>query len=373
MGLLSTTDSPAARRVLFVVGGLLLAAGLLLGLLDTDENTDRSRESAVAHVSAIDRHLDREDAEDGTPTEIDRLRERIDFSSAPEPRPERVEGEDFELFVNTTGEYLVWLFDAIGYTGEKVAAGETTAIPPLIIVSIPAGWAEDVSVQLKKSIFYRVMLPLILLENDAVLAQREILEAYRQKLRNRAPITPEEHAQARELAVEYKVLDKGDPGALDAAALDELLLRVDMVPPSLALGQAAYESGYATSRFAHTGNALFGQWDWSEDAIKPEQQRSGMGNYGIKAFPYPVDSVRAYLWNLNTHRSYADFRKARAAQRDGRRGRVPLDGHALAGTLLSYSERGKEYTDDLQGMISYNKLTIADDLRLLEGEPIYYD
>ena len=98
-----------------------------------------------------------------------------------------------------------------------------------------------------------------------------------------------------------------------------------------------------------------------------------MGNYGIRAFPYPIDSVRAYLWNLNTHRAYDDFRRLRAEFRDGRSGRVSLDGHALAATLLSYSERGEEYTKEIQGIIDYNRLTLADDLRLLEGEPIYFD
>ncbi len=146
-----------------------------------------------------------------------------------------------------------------------------------------------------------------------------------------------------------------------------------MVSPSLALAQAAHESGYATSRFAYTGNALFGQWDWSKDAIKPQQQRKGMGNYGIKSFAQPVDSVRAYIWNLNTHRAYAGFRRERAIQRGTTQGRIALDGAKLAATLTDYSERGAEYTAELQGTISFNRLERADNLRLMEGEPIYFN
>ena len=145
-----------------------------------------------------------------------------------------------------------------------------------------------------------------------------------------------------------------------------------MVPPSLALAQAAHESGYATSRFAYSANALFGQWDWSANAVKPQQQRKGMGNYGIKSFDQPIDSVRAYIWNLNTHRAYADFRKVRAALRGEQQGRITLDSKKLADTLTSYSERGTEYTEELKSTISYNRLDRADHLRLIEGEPIYF-
>ena len=98
-----------------------------------------------------------------------------------------------------------------------------------------------------------------------------------------------------------------------------------------------------------------------------------MGNYGIKSFDQPIDSVRAYIWNLNTHRAYADFRKVRAAQRGEQQGRVSLDSKKLADTLISYSERGTEYTEELKSTISYNRLDRADHLRLIEGEPVYFN
>ena len=175
------------------------------------------------------------------------------------------------------------------------------------------------------------------------------------------------------LAHSYRVIKEESEDPLTDDQIQELLIRVDMVPPSLALAQAAHESGYATSRFAYTANALFGQWDWSADAVKPQQQRKGMGNYGIKSFDQPIDSVRAYIWNLNTHRAYAGFRKERAAQRGKQQGRITLDSKKLADTLTSYSERGTEYTEELKGTISYNRLDRADHLRLIEGEPVYFN
>lgn len=360
------------RLLMLATGLTLVIVGLTLEwLLPMGNATERTATESLELVGEIlNTH---QVAEAAQPTEFDRLRTALDLSDAPQPVPERVDGKSFELYTNVTREFLAYWFEKVGYTGEKIDSGATTAIPPLIVLSVEKGWADDISVQFKKSLFYRVLLPLILFENRAVLDDRERLVSLAAARSNASPVRDRDLLWLRELAVHYRVMDAESPGEVDDAAVDELLLRVDMVPPSMALGQAAYESGYATSRFAHTGNALFGQWDWSEDAIKPEQQRAGKGNYGIKAFEYPIDSVRAYLYNLNTHRSYRDFRMLRAQQRGTAKGRFNFDAIALAGTLLAYSERGAEYTEDLQGMMRFNRLELADQVRLLEGEPIFFD
>lgn len=306
-------------------------------------------------------------------TELEVIRESIDWSDAPSPAPELVKTDDYDVYINVTKEYLVYVFDKLGYTGEKVDSGETTAVPPLLVVSINKGWAEGETVQFKKSTFYRVILSLVLYENEAVLRERAKLLAILDARKNTGTLTNAQSSDLNQLAHSYRVIEEETEEPVSEEQIAELLKRVDTIPPSLALAQAAHESGYATSRFAHTGNALFGQWDWSKDAIKPEQQREGMGNYGIKAFNQPIDSVRAYIWNLNTHRAYEGFRKERALQRGETPGRIAFDGSKLAGTLTSYSERGAEYTRELQGTISYNRLGRADHLRLMEGEPIYFD
>jgi uncharacterized FlgJ-related protein len=283
-----------------------------------------------------------------------------------------VPGDDYDVFVNVTTEFLDYYFGKVGYTGAMIDSGETTAIPPLLLVSIPQGWADDVTVQFKKSLFYRVMLSLVLFENEDILREREALQAMLADGGEDGSYPEDQMAEAVELARRYGVADETQAAPLTDDQLSELLLRVDMVPPSLALAQAAHESGYASSRFAHQGNALFGQWDWGANTIKPRQQRSGMGNYGIKAFDQPVDSVRSYLMNLNTHRAYAGFRAARAAQRGDQRGRIVMDALALTDTLTSYSERGSEYTEELKGTMRFNRLMRADSLRLMEGEPVYF-
>jgi len=299
-------------------------------------------------------------------SELQIIRDSLDWSDAPTPAPELVKTDDYDVYINVSKEYLMYVFDKMGYTGEKIDSGETTAIPPLLVVSISKGWSEGETVQFKKSIFYRVILSLILYENEAVLRERDkllsLLEA-----RDDGSISSTQLGELNHIAYSYRAISKESDDPLTEMQIQDLLTRVDIVPASLALAQAAHESGYATSRFAHTANALFGQWDWSASAVKPQQQRKGMGNYGIKSFDQPVDSVRAYIWNLNTHRAYAGFRKERARQRGDATGLFVFDGHKLAGTLTSYSERGEEYTKELQGTISYNRLD------RMKGDPIYFN
>lgn len=304
-------------------------------------------------------------------SELEIIRDSIDWSDAPSPAPELVKTDDYDVFINVSKEYLMYVFDKLGYTGEKIDSGETTAIPPLLVVSISRGWSEGETVQFKKSIFYRVILSLILFENEAVLRERDKLLSILQA-REDDTISGTQLKALNHLAHSYRVIKEESGEPLTEEQIQDLLTRVDIVPASLALAQAAHESGYATSRFAHTANALFGQWDWSASAIKPQQQRKGMGNYGIKSFDQPVDSVRSYIWNLNTHRAYAGFRKERDRQRGDATGLFVFDGHKLAGTLTSYSERGEDYTKELQGTISYNRLARADELRLMKGDPIYF-
>ncbi len=306
-------------------------------------------------------------------TELELIRDSIDWSDAPSPRPELVKTDDYDVFINVTKEYLMYVFDKMGYTGDKIDSGETVAIPPLLVVSISKGWSDNETVQFKKSIFYRVILTLILYENEAVMREREKLLAILETRGNDGTLPADQMERLLHLAYSYRVIKKESEDILTEAQIQDLLSRVDMVPPSLALAQAAHESGYATSRFAYTANALFGQWDWGKDTVKPQQQRKGMGNYGIKSFDQPIDSVRSYIWNLNTHRAYAGFRKERTAQRGKQQGRITLDSKKLADTLISYSERGTEYTEELKGTISFNRLERADNLRLIEGEPIYFN
>ncbi len=129
------------------------------------------------------------------------------------------------------------------------------------------------------------------------------------------------------------------------------------------------ESGWGTSRFADLGNALFGQWTWGDDGVTPTEQRSGdKGNYKVKAFARPDQSVAAYLLNLNTHARYSELRRLRASYRAKER---QASGYVLAAGLVGYSERGHAYVDELRAIMNKARLATVEDAMLRDMEPIW--
>ena len=143
--------------------------------------------------------------------------------------------------------------------------------------------------------------------------------------------------------------------------LSTLKIRMDEIPVSLAIAQAAKETGWGTSRFAQEGNALFGQWTWSGEGLKPKEAEEDEGHRVMK-FNVLQASVRAYQRNLNTHSTYKEFRKARAEFRDMNK---PLDSIELSKYLNKYAETGNQYVEVLQKIINQNKLQDFDDAKLL--------
>ena len=136
---------------------------------------------------------------------------------------------------------------------------------------------------------------------------------------------------------------------------------MDEVPVSMTIAQAAKETGWGTSRFALEGNALFGQWTWSGNGIKPLGADTN-STHKVMKFKILQASVRAYQRNLNTHSSYKDFRSARSELRD--KGKK-LDSQILTKYLDKYAETGKEYVKVLKQIIKQNNLEDFDDAKLL--------
>ena len=155
----------------------------------------------------------------------------------------------------------------------------------------------------------------------------------------------------RQKFLEYKV--KG-------GNIDELKLRMDIIPTSIALAQAAKESGWGTSRFALEGNAIFGQWTWSGTGIAP-LMRDKSKSHKILKFPILRASVKAYKNNLNTHKSYKKFRELR---KELRKGNKELKGLKLTKTLSNYAQTGSEYIKILEQIIIQNKLMEFEPVRL---------
>ncbi len=136
---------------------------------------------------------------------------------------------------------------------------------------------------------------------------------------------------------------------------------MDIIPVSMAIAQAAKETGWGTSRFALEGNALFGQWTYTDKGIKPAAAEAGT-KHKVMMFNVLKSSVRAYARNLNTHKSYRKMRYVRAIQRDNN---GKLNSLELVDFLDNYAETGKEYTIILKKIIEQNSLTDFDDVKIL--------
>lgn len=199
----------------------------------------------------------------------------------------------------------------------------------------------------KKETFFATLSPIIQAENNHVLQLRQLIKT----LQNVpvAKLSEKQKTWLRKVSKNYKL----DHEIIDSNTFDELLKRVDYVPPSLALTQAAIESGWGSSRFAKQGNNLFGQWCFSTGCgIVPSSRDSDKG-HEVAKFDSVNHSVRSYILNLNTHDSYAELRKKRALLRAKS---ASFKGVTLAKTLTEYSEEGEHYVEKVTEFIQQNKL-----------------
>ncbi|MEX1035653.1 MAG: glucosaminidase domain-containing protein [Sneathiella sp.] len=259
-------------------------------------------------------------------------------------------------------------FEQNGYSIQKWKQGAQD-VPAYVILDIPEEWrkkvAPDMPVDEKKRTFFRLAIPLAFVANHGISQDQQKLRDLEKVHRAGKPLDKADAAWLNEQAVAY---------AIDATELNDQFWanfreRMDIIPPSLIVAQMVEESGWGTSRFASEGNALFGQWSYT-GGIKPEEPRENKGDYRIEAFKTPLDSVRAYMLNLNSHMAYADFRKRRAALRA--KGK-PVTGPALVGTLTEYSERREAYVRIIEGIMEHNSLPPLDHVRLASGEVTYLE
>ncbi len=246
-------------------------------------------------------------------------------------------------------------FAQAGFSLDDIKGGAD--VPRLTLVSLPRDLSGLRSVKARKSLFIRGMLPLVLQANEAVRKDRQRLL----KLMARgAPFGAADQKWLDALADRY-----GAEKLEGKARLKELKRRVDIVPPSMALAQAAEESGWGTSRFAVEANAVFGQWTYKKgQGIVPARRDEGK-RHEIKAFQGLRYSIAAYIGNLNTHWAYADFRIARE---QARRGGGDLTGAQLLPTLKRYSQRGEAYVKTIRTIMRVNGLSVFDRARLQEPE-----
>ena len=248
--------------------------------------------------------------------------------------------------VRLSASTIEQLFKDTNYSLSEVR--KSKKVKPIRLSLLPNEIKQIESSKKRKSLFIQIILPLILEENNLILIDRKRLFSILNKNKN----SKKEIDWLNRKFKQYGVLNKDIP---------TLKVRMDIIPVSLAIAQAAKETGWGTSRFALEGNALFGQWTWSGDGIKPAGAESDT-KHKVMKFKVLKASVRAYQRNLNTHSSYKNFRQLRAQLRDESE---KLDSLLLADQLDNYAETGKEYTKILKQIINQNSLKDFDDVKLM--------
>ena len=252
---------------------------------------------------------------------------------------------EINLVRYTTSE-IDTLFKDLNYNLKNVR--DTKLVKPIDIGLLPNEIKNIGNTKKRKNMFIKIVLPLIVKENNKIRIDRKRLFTILNKNSN----TDIEKKWLEKKYKQYGVR-KND--------LSTLKVRMDEIPVSLAIAQAAKETGWGTSRFALKGNALFGQWTWSGEGLKPKNADEGKDHKVMKFHSLHL-SVRAYLRNLNTHSTYRNLRKARTELRNQNKA---LDSIILSKHLDKYAETGSQYIDVLQKIIKQNNLKDFDEARLL--------
>jgi Bax protein len=203
----------------------------------------------------------------------------------------------------------------------------------------------------RKAVFIERLAPLAAKANREIATLRERLLVIDAGSRAGMAIGPLQRNFVRATAGRYGV---GVDDVPDDVVMARLLRRVDTVPVSLVVAQAAIESGWGTSRFARNGNNLFGMRTYDGGGGMVPRKRAPGDRFKLAVYTDACDAIRAYVHNLNTHAKYQEMRSLRAQLRAAE-GMMPTGEH-LADGLRHYSERGEEYVDQVKSLIAYNEL-----------------
>ncbi len=266
----------------------------------------------------------------------------------PEQKKEKSPSQVTELVLpnlNIKTETVLSLFEDVEYDLKTVRYQKK--VKPIYFTQFPKDLDEIKDTKLKKETFIKIVLPLVVAENEKILDDKIKLK----RISSKKMTSDKEKSWLRLKLREYKVKNS------DITELDK---RMDIIPVSIALAQAAKESGWGTSRFALEGNAIFGQWTWTGQGIEP-LNKGKHENHKILRFPILRASVKAYKNNLNTHKGYSEFREKRYKIRKRNRS---IKGLELTDTLDRYAQTGKEYTDILEQIIKQNDLSDFETVQL---------
>ena len=260
------------------------------------------------------------------------------------------------LTVDTVAD-LINLYKKMGFDPQTSIQNDNPKFPRFFLRNLPRDLPVEPDPKKRKAVFISIVLPHILDANEHIRLDRRRLQRLRKFIAMGRDLRWRDQQWLDELARTYRT---------NAGNTAELIKRVDIIPPRLALAQAAQESGWGTSRFSQIGNALFGQ-----HAPVGKGSMTAIRNTGValKTFSNLQESVRDYMRNLNRHRAYRGFREIRAEMRSQQN---PLDDLKLVGSLSNYSEERGIYVKRLTGIMNLSELRRTNHAKLASKKNLYF-
>lgn len=223
----------------------------------------------------------------------------------------------------------------------------TTSLLSDEIKNIPKWYYNIKDINTQKSKFFEILKPLIKVQNQKIKKEREfVIKFFDNYYKN--PLNEEDLKKLISLAKKYRIKKIYNK--------DAYLKKIDTIPESLVLAQAALESGWGKSRFAKEANNLFGEWTFGKKGLIPQNREEGK-NHKIRIFDSISDSIASYMLNINRHNAYKDFRTLRY---EARVKNVPFTGLKAAMTMQNYSQIGKKYNSLVLSIIKKNRLYLYD-------------
>lgn len=201
----------------------------------------------------------------------------------------------------------------------------------------------------RKLAFFNYLRPAIEQQNEHYLSLRQKINVIKITLDSGKSASSADKKLINRLGKRYRVNDE----LSFSQQVDALLRRVDIIPESMVLAQAAMESGWGNSRFAREANNLFGQWCFTQGCgLVPSRRTSGK-KHEVKLFSSVDAAIADYFRNINSHPAYKKVRQIRA---DERLTKQDISGYKMVAGLDKYSIKGQVYIDELRAMIRGNKL-----------------
>jgi Bax protein len=277
--------------------------------------------------------------------------------------------EDGVFLPEMPAHQIAKIFDEMGYKLEDITSHKKD-VPRIFVTIVPKDMDKISNTNLKKDLFFKMMLPLVLKANEDVLAQRKRLDKIDDLLSKNETVSQKDKLWLNKMSRKYQAVSKQD-NEIDnmKIRIGILKLKMDSVSPSLSLVQSAIESAWGTSRFAKEGNALFGEWTWDGTGMVPRGRSKGE-THSVKRFSTMYNAVKSYVNNTNRNKAYEMMWTMRAERRKANK---PYDGEALASSMLHYSQRGMGYVNTIQSIIKKSKLYGIDSAKLGDKETANFD